>query len=196
MTKSEILDLVGRQLTPPRAALKFSRMRLTDSDVEKQGAPARKVTKWFNRGVNGSSWALPLFALCVAALTFESTNPENLVGDCLMALTTGCLMALGLAVSLLLLTMPMLSFERTAKLLTPIAGTEFCEMGVKLLRQGGPLPAAWRDAALQERAQLYRFDFEIMRALGRMHQGETENAEHQSKRDEACRELHGLATAP
>jgi hypothetical protein len=196
MTKTDILDLAARQSTVSRATLKFSRLTLADADIEKQAAPARIVTQWFNRGVNVSHWALPVFALCVAVLTFESTKSGNPVGDWLMAATTGCLIAGGVALSMLLVTLPMLIVERTAKLLTPIAGTELCEMGVKLLRQGGPLPAAWRDIALNERGQLYRFDLEIMRALARGHQAETEKAECQSKRDTACRELHGLAPAP
>jgi hypothetical protein len=196
MTKNELLDLAGRQRNLPRAALKFAKKGLSDSDIEKRRMPAVTAEKWFDAGCRVGGWSLfGIGALATTLTLYPTVESGRPVGDWLISAFFGSLA--GAMVTLVCLLVACLlrhaaGWEKPLKLLVPVAGTDYCEVGLSLLEQGGPLTAAWRDLALKERSQLYVFDLEIMGALGRINQVRAEKAERQAKLDEACRKLHDV----
>lgn len=197
MTKNELLDLAARRRTLPRAALKFAQQALNESDIENRHKPVRTMEKWFDSTCKVGGWTL--FGVGAAAFSVLKFYPiiasGRPLGDCVIAAFFGSLASATLTIVALLvacLIRLVAGWEKPLKLLVPVAGTDYCEVGLKLLQQGGPLTAAWRDIALSERNQLYVFDLEIMGALGRIHQVRAEKAERQAKLDQACRELHGI----
>jgi hypothetical protein len=78
------------------------------------------------------------------------------------------------------------------ELLSPIAGTTYCESALRDLEKGGPQVAQWRDLALAERGQLYRFDGYVMELLSAAHEARIEVQMRQAQVDAACRKVHGL----
>jgi len=94
--------------------------------------------------------------------------------------------------------------------LEPIAGTNDCQEALRYLESDAPGVASWRDIAIAERGQLYKFDVRIMRQLHileklrlnaerdreeRKRQAEAaaiSQVERQRLSAEACRKVHGL----
>lgn len=75
--------------------------------------------------------------------------------------------------------------------LTPIAGTAGCLKAESALKDGGPDVAAWRDAAIAERGQLYGLDVTVMGALQEQYLLETSEVRQRTRIAEACTFVHG-----
>ena len=87
------------------------------------------------------------------------------------------------------------------EMLQPIAGTDVCQEALEYVKANAPGVVTWRDIALRERGQLYRFDVDMMRRLHtldeirrRFEAKPREEQERRRRNEEACRKVHGLAS--
>lgn len=197
MTKAELLEQVASLSASPSYAIELAKTIQSDEDCRNQRKQAITASERFEKM---SSRTIGIFALVVfttvSVLLFNTTitKPDANVSDlgkAFMAgwfgiMTAGAVFCLSMAVKIEAVRSK--GFGRTAHLLSPVTGTGYCEQGAAALKEGGHLPAQWRDLALKDRSQLHVFDVLIMTALA-----ERERARAAaSKREQACRALHDL----
>jgi hypothetical protein len=201
MNKTELLDYAVGLGNSPRPAIKLAWNSLSDERIDRRRATAQKFVTSFNLGTFLAQALSIVLVFCYVAnfiYTGEESHRHSNLANVIAAVSMGGFAAfLGFwvlegAAGLINL---LLGHARTVELLAPTAGSDACERGVKALTNGGQKPAQWRDAALQERSQLYEFDVRIMEALARDHVAAIEKAKRDAELAAACRVLHGVPSS-
>jgi hypothetical protein len=133
----------------------------------------------------------------------EAASPSAAGPMMLFSAFSACAVALVLTVALLLaeeaLLEPLGISPLTLHQLESISGTYLCQDALIYLERGGPQVAEWRDMAVTERGQLFRFDLGVMKALHDTYRDEQQRVEReaatQRRREEleaTCRKVHGI----
>lgn len=209
MKKTELLDHTAKLPAKNTEAIKLARSKLTDDQIEMRRVAAQCELRWVVFGLRVAAAAV-FIALFIGGVNFllngEAVKILNIPSKVLlmysvvllMWLVTCCVMG-GLLYNGIDEAAIDLPPARTAKLLTPVTGTELCKSGADAVTSGGPLPSKWRDIALQERNQLYGFDVAIMVTLAEAERlsvsvraMEQANRAQAAELADACRVLHGL----
>ena len=197
MTKTELLEQVAGLPDSPGYAVELAKIVQSDEDCRIQRKQVITASERFEKVSSRTMGTLALVVfIAVSVLLFNTTitKPDANVSDlgkAIMAgwfgvMTTGAVLCLSMAVKSEAARSR--GYGRTAHLLSPVTGTGYCEQGAAALKEGGPLPAQWRDLALKDRSQLHVFDVLIMTALA-----ERERARSVAyRREQACRALHDL----
>lgn len=207
MNKTELLNQVAGLPNGPSRAVKLARSPLRGKDVPallsddaiaSYRKAANQIVKRLKLGCTSveaigfvTAFSALSMSLFQSPLWLQHTALSNAFAVVVCAGGGAFVATMALSV-LLAYLVNVLGYTSIVELLTPTAGTEYCERGVKALTTGGQLPALWRDAALQERSQLYAFDIEIMEALAQAHTENVAGAKREAQIAQACRVLHGV----
>jgi hypothetical protein len=198
MTKDELIAELAPQHFCNDKALTFAKQAISASEAASQVVALDKRIKAVINGFDIASYAMGAIggALWLAYLLSGHTPKtfEEVAGSALAAFFLTMLSMLPLFV----VRAGVLAYwanSDTKQLLEPIAGTNQCEDALRYLVHGGEMVAQWRDLAITERGQLHGFDCEVMRALHSRQHEMTREAKYKAKQDEACRQVHGIATA-
>lgn len=203
MTTQEILDRAFRpdtltvvnelgttqQLNP--AALRLACQQPSSEYLEREYAACRRryaryraLTRYALVSAAACLIAALLMALAVIVIADHLADSLHGAFGSALLLTAGFFMAA--------LVLGALQERNRGDLLAPISGTEYCERALKYLQEGGPLVAAWRDAALRERSQLHCFDAEIMGLLYRQYRANCLAEQENARLSNACQVVHKL----
>ena len=193
MNKIDLLKTAALHytLTPFSRAYKFAERSWADAEIEAVRQHARHRAKLIDRIHAYLCWAA--FIGCVVGASVLEMAGVSAFERVLLAVGGGfgCCIVVSIFHAII---EAVTGCRKIADLLTPVAGTSECHTGLNLLKEGGPNVTAWRDAVLQERSQLYSFDLEVMRALHWLHYEDSTAERKRVEQENACRELHGVAT--
>lgn len=193
MTKLDLLKgaTLHYTLGTRSRAYAFAARTWTDAEIDAVRQRAEHRAKFIARVHTYLCWA-GFIGCAVGASVLEMENADSIARATLGLLSAlACLIAFSAAHWVV---EACAGYSRIADLLTPVAGTDMCQTGVNLLREGGPNVTAWRDAVLSERSQLYSFDLKVMQAMSWLHYVDATAERKRVEQENACRELHGVAT--
>lgn len=191
-TRQQLLDLARQYPGASEASLDVAMCVASEEDVPRQEALLNwTIGKNAAKQVRARNWLLFSFFPFVGVIVLLRSLKDAPVTEIAIAILTSLIIT-SMLQSLFNAADRGEEARRHLAKLAPIAGSDRCEEALKYIESGYADVQAWRDQALSERGQLYKFDVDVMQALYQLEDLKRSSTDRQRRNQEACRKLHGI----